>query len=675
MVRKVRPAVFLFFLLGAVAFCFFYLKYVPLIRPFQFILAPLLGAVFVLVLIRVEWGLLFFVFVFPLINNLPYFFGIYGSTPHAPTALVLFLALALGWLLRGALSESKLTLNTPLSKPLFLFSLLVLISGVITFFRYADFFPFLSDGIYELSANVNNVTAGGAIMSDLFTLLTYLTGFLFFIILFNTVSSWKSALRILTALSFSTLLSLLFALIQKFHSPSLGNTPYFVTFQKLNSTFKDPNSFGAYLAAFIVLALGVSFSVQRRARWFVFGLIVLSLYVFPITGSRSGFLALAISFPVFLILVFFKSKSSPKKRMLASLALIMIVVLAFVFLFVFSRQSILYKNLDWSKDFLTKKINTYELFSRRTHLWEAAGTMIRDYPLTGVGLGAFIVEAPNYFKVLGMVNEQADSALNYFFQVGSELGLVGLFAAAWLFFEVAKRARRAWKEIPETDSLSFVLIGASAGLISFFVNFFLHTYIGSYEIQYTIWLLVAVIFLLPRFKQEPEVQKKLDRRFKTGALALALLFGAVQLWNSTHALSLPSRAEEFGLKQEFGFYQREKTDDGKEFRWTKRAAGVTIKIENPTLEVPLLASHPDIQKKPVTVRFYLIKDLFKEKKYLGEVILKESVWKTYQFPAPEDVGREALLLVKVSRTWNPRKTLQIPDPRNLGVALGKVSFR
>ena len=75
----------------------FYLKYVPLIKTFQLILMPILLAVFILATVNVQWGILFFIFSFPLINSLPYFFGIFENIPHAPTALVLFLFFFLGW--------------------------------------------------------------------------------------------------------------------------------------------------------------------------------------------------------------------------------------------------------------------------------------------------------------------------------------------------------------------------------------------------------------------------------------------------------------------------------------------------------------------------------------------------------------------------------------------------
>ena len=52
------------------AFYFFYLKYVPLVGPFQLVLVPILLACFLLAAVRLEWGVLFFVFCF-LCDSIP----------------------------------------------------------------------------------------------------------------------------------------------------------------------------------------------------------------------------------------------------------------------------------------------------------------------------------------------------------------------------------------------------------------------------------------------------------------------------------------------------------------------------------------------------------------------------------------------------------------------------
>ena len=75
------------------------------------------------------------------------------------------------------------------------------------------------------------------------------------------------------------------------------------------------------------------------------------------------------------------------------------------------------------------------------------------------------------------------------------------------------------------------------------------------------------------------------------------------------------------------------------------------------------------------VKIYFIKDLFKEKRLLDEVVLTENFWKTVEYNIQEEVYRQAILLFKVSRTWNPLKTLGTPDPRNLGIAVGEINFK
>jgi hypothetical protein len=72
----------------------------------------------------------------------------------------------------------------------------------------------------------------------------------------------------------------------------------------------------------------------------------------------------------------------------------------------------------------------------------------------------------------------------------------------------------------------------------------------------------------------------------------------------------------------------------------------------------------------------LVKDFFKHKTFLKEITLSRNEWQDAALTVPpEDVGQEAILLLKVSRTWNPLKTTGVPDPRNLGVAVGKITFR
>ena len=726
----------------AVAFYFFYLRYVPLISGFQAALLPFLFLAFLLTAFDKDKGLLFFIFAFPLINNLPYFFGIFPHIPHAPAALVLFLAFFLGWMVNGifvgganspqqernaqetgpaAALETAPPARHPVFRPLFVFGILITLSGVITFFRFACYYPFRADGIYELKFNILGVSAGGAIMSTVFSLLNYLTGFAFFAAAYSRLRSpafMKKALSVLTA---STFLALLFAMAQKYISISIGNYPFWVQFNQINGTFKDPNSFGAFLVAVLPLLLVLAAAARGTARKSAFiATALLLLFVFPSIGARSAFLGLIVGLAVVTVLTVARAGRAWRKKIVPAAAVALVICVALAAFLVVSGRSGLAGRISRSLDIISGKISIAEFFNRRTYFWKAARAMMADNPISGVGLGAYIVEMPNYLKDLNLPYTETDSALNYVLQVGSELGWLGLAALAWLIWEILKQCRRSWREPPAEKGGAFLLSGALAGLAPFGVNFIFHTYIGSFEVKYIFWLLVAVVFALGRKRVDmpPSPSSKLTdalsarrggesagigdnsggytttesqtfssatgKRIKSrGRKSLALtmftalyaaVFAASLLWNSARSLSLETRTQKYGIRQEFGLDKPEKTGDGREFRWTGRTAGMMLRVEGRTAEIPVLASHPDIAKNPVSVEIYATGDFFRTRRRLDAIVLREGVWRTLECDLSEFEGRDVILIFKVSRTWNPKKVLAVPDPRNLGIALGQIGW-
>ncbi|MHA1724548.1 MAG: O-antigen ligase family protein [Promethearchaeota archaeon] len=662
-----------FTLIYLIALYFFYIKYVPFVKPFQFILIPFLFITFILTVFNIQWGILFFIFSFPLINNLPYFFGIFENTPHAPIALILFLFFFLGWLVRNIIFPSKLSFDYPIFKPMILFSILILTSAIITFFRYANFYPFLSDYIYELITNVNGVTAGGAIMSVVFSSLNYLTGFAFFFIVLNTVKTKEFINKILNILLISAFITVIFGFYQYLTSIEIGNTPFWVKLNRINSTFKDPNSFGIFLSLILPLLLGKIFFNNKGLRVFFIFEIIAILIIFPYIGSRSGFLGLILAFFLFFILVIINQ--TPKKRLIYFIFFILIIFLFICSFSVIFKYSNLYERLNLSKDVLINKESLNSFFMGRLYFWNEALQMIKNYPLTGVGIGAFIVELPNYFKIHGIPYKYTDSTENYFLQISAEFGLIGLILVLIIFYFIIHEIIVGFRNNSINFKLKYLYFGLIASIASYFINIFFHTYIGNFEVKYTFWLLVALIF---SFRKEVEASPKkhfVDNMYRFGGILIIAIFTSIHLWNSTHSLSLSTRTKELNLKQNFGFSKIEKDLSGKTFRWTKKYGGLHFRINKPVIEFSLLASHPDIKKKPVKVKIYLIKKFFKHKRLLDEIILRENKWKRYKYYLPEEVGSKVILLFKISRTWNPFKILGIPDYRDLGIAISEINFR
>ena len=668
--RRIWPLVLI--LPAFLGFLLFYQKYVPLVLPFQLALAPAVFACFLLTAIRLEWGILSFVFLVPLVNNLPYLFGIYEDIPHAPTALVLVLGFVLGWLVRLARGDSPPRPSLPFLRPLGLFLTLVAASGLVTLFRYADFFPIRADGIYEFIVNVKGVRAGGAMMSTAFSWLNYWSGPLVFLIVFSRLHSPQFRRRVLLWLSIAASFSLAFSLVQKFHSLSLGNTPLSIRFSQINATFKDANSLAAFLACFIPLALGMALTFRRAFRWFSLLLAAFSLFILPAAGSRSSLAALLSGLALLGLLMITTLRIPAKKKIVYALVFLLALAVFLSLFFLLESRSTLGQRVSASVSRLSEDPSLDAFFNKRIRFWRAAWTMFKNYPLTGVGLGAYIIELPNQLQKMGFKFRQTDSAQNYLVQVAAELGLAGLLAVLWAAAGVLKQLWRSWTTCP--SERKFLLAGTLSALAAFGINFGFNTYIGAFEIKSIFWLLLALALAMGGPYESPAPVKNRRRNISLLGLAVVLCFGGVHLWNSSHSLSIGQRTADLKLSQDFGLDKLEKTDAGFEFRWSGKSAGLAVNIEKPILILPLLASHPDIQKNPVKVRVYLVKDFFKEKKLLDVITIRESRWETYRYDLAGEKGRDVILLLKVSRTWNPQKTLGTPDPRNLGVAVGRIDL-
>jgi len=687
--RKSRLFHYLLPVLYGMGLYLFYIKYVPLVGPFQAVLAPILGVVLFLTYLDPRKGTLLFIILFPLINNLPYFFKLYEPFPLAPTALVLCLFFVGGWL--GSLHRQPrpLSPNAPIFKPLAIFAVLVAVSVLITFWRYANYTPFRSDYIYELITNAHGVSAGGAIMSVVQFSLNYLTAMAFIFILSRTFVPGEAVKPLIVCVLVSAVVSLLFGLFQHFGHVTAGNNPLSWSQNLVNASFKDAMSFGAYLGMIIPLALGILLAYRGVLRVASFLVLIMACASLFFTGSKSGLLSIPISLFIVALLNIkslgraLKPKRFSIKRLdwssrVVVLAFLVVVLGGVLFHKNLAKEIAESRSIERLNDMFFKDTFKVVFRGRADTLWKLAIPMIRDYPLTGVGMGSYIIEVSNYAKLRDVNLITPESTENYVLQVGAELGLAGVVLIAWIFRELIRQTRRSLRNVPSSAKERFVLGGAVGGIVSYLMTIQVHTFIGSYEIKYFFWLLVGIVVCLgPRISTPAEGRPQRLRPVRAGRIltaGLIVLYGLVHLWNSTHSLSLLSRTQRLSLVQDFGFHQQEKTADGREFRWTKSYGGTPVEVEKPEVEIPLLASHPDIRRNPVKVQIYLVKDLFRHKRLVGELTLRESAWTAFKCSLKDELGQKAILLIKVSRTWNPGKTLKIPDSRDIGVAVGNIRF-
>jgi hypothetical protein len=695
--RKAGSLICLLLYIGGLAL--FYYKYVPLVGLFQFVLVPILMAAVLLTWRDLRQGTLYFIFAFPLINNLPYFFGISEPFPHAPAALVLFLFFFLGFLLNQEKIKNVDVFCPSLSKPLIAFALVVIFSAGITFLRFSNYFPLHGFAIYEIKTNTFGTSAGGAIMSVVFQALNYLTGMAFFLILSKTLRFKGFLAQALSALSISTIFSLGFALFQHFGHLTWGNNPISIELQLINGTFKDALSFGAYLSMATPFFLGMLFAVSS-IRWKIraAGIVLFSYYLIIYSGSKIALFSLLAASAVFggwagIVVLRERRKAMGKRknRLTISFGIVaMVGILSGVVLF---KEPIVARLA--SLKIVERFKNPEDMFKSRIRpLWKPALRMMADYPLTGVGIGGFIIEVPNYSDAYKPSEAVPESAENYLLQIGSELGFAGLLAILWVVWAIYREIRKGFREKSNQDDFDnkYLSMGATAGILAFVMNSQMHSYIGSYEIKYMLWLLIGILIFQSRVPYEgsrsvstvtfsasemnrSSREKPSGRRFAAVMLMAIMVFSGIHLWNSTHSLSLKTRTKTLGIIQDFGMDKVENTADGREFRWTREYGGIPLKISKPVLVVPIQSAHPDIVKNPLKIQFVLVKELFKHQRLIKETTIIDNNWKNFELSVSADLGQDAILLIKVSRTWNPKKVFGVNDSRNLGVAVGKIEYR
>ncbi|MFC2141482.1 O-antigen ligase family protein [Acidobacteriota bacterium] len=661
----------------SVLFILFYFKYVPLLVAYQLVLIPLLASVFLLTAIAAKWGLLLFVFAFPLSGNIPYLCGIRQGVPHTPTALLLFLVLFWGWSINRLRTRSKIQIGSPLLKPMLLFSLILLASGIITASRYMNFFPFTTGNLRELIVNVNGVRTGGALMSSLFSGLSYVSAFIFFLIVVNTVKDKAYLRKLLSALTLSAVLVLVFALVQRYYSMSLGNIFFFASLKRLNSTFMDPNSFGLFMAGFVPLLLGVLISSKGARRGLILALLLLCLIVFPWVGSRSAMLGLCVGILVFGIALLGSLRASRRNKIMVFAGVGVLLVVSGIFLSTVSQDTNLFKRFQRDLDMLSQKSALRMIIDPgRVRLWQAAGTMFMQYPLSGVGLGAYIIEFSNYTKARGFETHHTDSAENYLLHVGAETGIIGLAIVLWLFYEVIRLTGCAWRMNREGGTDRFIVLGLLAGIASISANLLFHSYIGAYDAKYFAWMLIAFLAVLSReegVERRPHVHRK--RNMTVLVILVLCLFTGLHLWHSTHTLSLFQSAERNGWDQNFGFYANERDERGFDFNWARKSAGISVPNLRGTLVVPLMASHPGIEQYPVKLQIFLADAYFNKKELFHEIQFERSEWIDLELSLEAIPGPRCYLVFETDRAWQPLKYLGVPDPRWLAVAMGEAWFK
>ena len=255
----------------------------------------------------------------------------------------------------------------------------------------------------------------------------YLSAFLFCVSLVGTVHNRGRLMSILGFIYLTLLLTGLYAIVQRIQGVEVSAS---LTDLKMNagmpgrvySTLENPNNY----AEFIVLTFPVSLVfctgiVDRRWRTICTASLVIPVAALLMTYSRSGWVSFALAAVVFIALW--------DKRLLPLIVVAAVLALPVLPESIFNRILTIGNTADSS--------NRYRLY-----IWSAVLQMLRDYGLTGIGLGPgnFIPLYANYSLPQAAV---AYHSHMLYLEVWLEMGILGLVSFLGMYLGLIRRGIRA----------------------------------------------------------------------------------------------------------------------------------------------------------------------------------------------------------------------------------------
>jgi O-antigen ligase len=248
-----------------------------------------------------------------------------------------------------------------------------------------------------------------------------------------------------------------FAIALSEHAVKLGDAPAF-----LNTS---PNADALYLEPPMAFAIGfVLFPSAARERWLGLAALAVILPADIVTLSRASYLAMAV-----LAVVLVLSLTSPRRRVGA------IAVLATMALVVLEIPIVNHRLNDLAHS-----------AALRTSIYSQALQMLSQRPIVGAGIDGFPVRVAPF--------RPSDQAIQLYphdiwLTTWSELGLLGLFAFAVIFFSLL---RRGWRALAGASGLWYpVTWGASAALVLYLIHGLFDSPYWKNDLSVEFWLLAA----------------------------------------------------------------------------------------------------------------------------------------------------------------------------------------
>jgi hypothetical protein len=309
-------------------------------------------------------------------------------------------------------------------------------------------------------------------------------------------------------------------------------------------------------------------------------------------------------------------------------------------------------------------------------LWSRGGygtvavRMIRDYPLTGVGVGSYNWMAPDYWRAMAHDKLPFDNAQNWWRHQVAELGFVAsLPILAWslmIAWLVATRRSPRGDRV-EAEALRGLLIGIGvASLLGMptqnpIVLLMFFAVVARFELltaaPHADVVAAGIANPEPRI---PNPESRPPRWAWAVGIAIAVGYAGAHVVLARGPLKPLERAERTSRDYIVGTYPAERGPGGY-FRWTKKHSGWALNAPTSHVVVTYHVEHPDLETRPVKLRITTPCET------LVDEFRTDTSENSRAFELPE--GQSRLVFdTDVSRTWQPSGGSE-GDRRQLGAAI------
>ncbi len=437
----------------------------------------------------------------------------------------MFIGCFLGGILYLAKQKKLLIdLNQKISIPIIVFTIFMTISFLFVYLRIYDYLSFYKHITRDYALNINLRSSDEGFSLAIYQYFNYFCGFLFLFLITKVNITKKFIVRLFYTLFLTNSIVFLSLVYQVIVNPYFMGQSTGISEQswiaantfanRYASTLVDPNSLGIYTVILLLVFIGFVCYFKVKSKIIISAIAVFEcLILLMFSGSRTGLLGLLliILFYIFILVYFIFRKIyrrkkisniSNKKILLASVVSFLIIIILFSVASIFTLKNlnddllpVTLKRLKADISLLSEgniREAVGNILGGRELLWKAAYYIVRDYPISGIGIGMITIELPNYGKIYGMVNLANDMADNYYLQVAAELGIFVLMINLWIFWVFIRSFRMGMVSIKD-KKLKYLMLNMFLILPVMLIMFVFGPHTYFMEITFLLYLFMGLI--------------------------------------------------------------------------------------------------------------------------------------------------------------------------------------